>query len=38
MRGDIPSVKIGRSRRIPVAGLKRWIEEQVELAREATGQ
>ena len=27
-RGDIPSIKIGKSRRIPVAALERWIAEQ----------
>ena len=32
--GDLPSVKIGRSRRIPVAALKRWVERETELASE----
>jgi excisionase family DNA binding protein len=27
--GEIPSIKIGRLRRIPVDGLKRYIERQV---------
>lgn len=26
--GELPSVKIGRSRRIPVDALRRWIAEQ----------
>ncbi len=26
--GDIPSVKIGRSIRIPIDALKKWIEDQ----------
>jgi len=28
-RGELPSVLIGSSRRIPLAALERWIEEQV---------
>ncbi len=27
-RGDIPSIKIGKSRRVPLAALQRWIAEQ----------
>lgn len=26
--GELPSIKIGRSRRVPVAALRRWIEDQ----------
>ncbi len=32
MCGDIPSIKIGRARRIPVAWLEKWIAEQIETA------
>ena len=28
MEGAIPSIHIGRSRRIPVAALERWIDER----------
>lgn len=28
MRGDIPSIKIGRARRIPVTALDEWIGRQ----------
>ena len=27
--GDIPSIKIGRLRRIPVEGLRTWVNKQV---------
>ena len=34
--GDIPSVKVGRTRRIPLAGVERWIAQQLaEGARDA---
>ncbi len=26
--GDLPSFKVGRSRRVPVAAIRRWIAEQ----------
>ncbi len=26
--GELPSIKIGRSRRVPVAALRQWIAEQ----------
>lgn len=29
-RGDIPSVKIGRARRLPLAALQAWAKEQEE--------
>ena len=29
MRGEIPSILIGRSRRIPVHGLEEWITQQL---------
>ena len=29
MSGEIPSIKIGRSRRIPAAALDAWIENQI---------
>jgi excisionase family DNA binding protein len=29
-RGEIPSVLIGRSRRVPRAALEKWIEQQLE--------
>jgi len=28
--GQIPSVKLGRSRRIPAAALKQWLKERME--------
>jgi len=28
--GEWPSISIGRARRIPLAGLRRWIEQEVE--------
>ena len=30
LRGQIPSIKIGRARRIPVAALDEWVARQVE--------
>lgn len=30
MSGEIPSIRIGRSRRIPLEALRDWIERQVE--------
>jgi excisionase family DNA binding protein len=38
MRGEIPSIKIGRARRIPVAALEEWIERQLEAEQSAQGQ
>lgn len=36
MRGEIPSIKIGRARRIPVSVIDEWIAKQVaEAAEEA---
>lgn len=32
--GELPSIKIGRLRRIPVAEVKKWIDRQVALAKE----
>ncbi len=32
MRGDIGSIKLGRSRRIPVAALERFVSERLEAA------
>lgn len=32
MRGEIPSIKIGRARRIPVSALEEWIARQLEEA------
>ncbi len=32
MDGTIPSIKIGRARRIPLAWLEKWITEQIEAA------
>jgi excisionase family DNA binding protein len=29
MNGEIPSIKIGRARRIPVRALERWVGEQM---------
>jgi len=29
MSGEIPSIKIGRSRRIPVSALEQWIENEL---------
>jgi excisionase family DNA binding protein len=29
MRGDIPSITIGRARRIPVKALEEWIADQI---------
>lgn len=31
--GSIPSIKVGKTRRIPRAALERWIEEQMAVAR-----
>ena len=31
-KGTIPSVKLGKSRRIPTAALRRWVEAQVTAA------
>jgi excisionase family DNA binding protein len=28
--GAIPSIKVGRLRRIPIAGLKDWVQRQVD--------
>jgi len=28
--GEVPSVTIGRSRRVPVDGLRRWVESRIE--------
>ena len=28
-RGDLPSLKIGRARRIPASALERWVMDQV---------
>jgi len=30
--GRLPSVRIGRSVRVPLADLKRWVEEQAQIA------
>ena len=30
MSGEIPSIKIGRARRIPVAALDEWVARQME--------
>lgn len=30
--GELPSIKIGRSRRVPVAALRRWIADQADAA------
>ncbi len=30
MSGEIPSIKIGRARRIPIAALDEWVARQVE--------
>lgn len=30
MRGEVPSIKIGRARRIPVTAIDEWIARQVE--------
>ena len=32
MSGQIPSMKIGRSRRIPIDGLARWVLKQTQSA------
>ena len=32
MEGAIPSIHIGRSRRIPVAALERWIDQRTQEA------
>ena len=37
MRGDIPSIRIGRARRIPVSALMRWIDQQVSAQRTEAG-
>ena len=29
MKGDIPSIKLGRARRVPVSGLERFITERM---------
>jgi excisionase family DNA binding protein len=34
MEGQIPSIHIGRSRRIPAAALERWIDEQAQAAED----
>ena len=34
--GDIPSIKIGRLRRIPVEGIRQWVQRQVAAQTEAT--
>jgi excisionase family DNA binding protein len=33
MSGDLPSIKIGRSRRIPRAALQDWIAAQIGISR-----
>lgn len=38
MRGDIPSLTIGRARRIPVSALEEWIARQVEEEQSVQGQ
>jgi excisionase family DNA binding protein len=32
MNGELPSIRIGRLRRIPLDALRRWIEERTEAA------
>jgi len=34
MEGQIPSIHIGRSRRISAAALERWIDEQAQAAED----
>ena len=36
--GEWPSIAIGRSRRIPVAGLRSWIQKRVGTGAEAQGR
>ena len=31
--GDLPSIKIGRLRRVPLAALKQWIEAQTSVQK-----
>jgi excisionase family DNA binding protein len=38
MRGEIPSIKIGRARRIPVAAIDEWIAKQLAEAAEQEGE
>lgn len=38
MRGEIPSLTIGRARRIPVSALEEWIARQVEEEQSDQGQ
>ena len=33
-RGEIPSIRIGRSVRVPAEKLRQWINEQAELVQE----
>lgn len=33
MRGEIPSIKIGRARRIPVTAIERWIARELDEAQ-----
>ncbi len=35
--GDLPSVKLGKSRRIPAEALRRWVEARTEAERLMTG-
>ena len=34
MSGEIPSMKIGRARRVPVAALEAWVEKQTQRAED----
>ena len=38
MRGEVPSIKIGRARRIPVTAIDEWIAKQVAEAAEQEGE
>ena len=38
MRGEVPSVKFGRARRVPVAGLERWAADCLQSATTADGR
>jgi excisionase family DNA binding protein len=34
--GEVPSIRIGSSRRVPVTALREWIDRQVSANREAS--
>lgn len=38
MRGEVPSIKIGRARRIPVAAIDAWIAKQLAEAEGEEGE